>query len=183
MDGVGAPGRRRSLPTYAILIPVAAPAGTARRCGRNASSLHFTPNGDGRRVGDPLLLGMLCAIVGVISPISRLKYTSWSPPLKLEIGGYDFEGPYDEYELADLPGVYVVLDMNSDGTPRSCIDVGESGKVATRIADHDREQCWEQNTEGRRAFAVLYTGDSDDDYRRAIEGQVRLSESPPCGES
>lgn len=101
----------------------------------------------------------------------------------MEIGGYDFEGPYGENGLADRPGVYAVLDMDSNGAPRSCIDVGESGAVATRIANHDREQCWIRNTEGRRAFAVLYTDGTDDDYRKTIEGQVRLSVSPPCGES
>ena len=100
----------------------------------------------------------------------------------MEIGGYDFEGPYGESKLAGLPGVYVVLDVNNDGS-YSCIDVGESGKVDTRIANHDREQCWIRNTEGRRAFAVLYTDGTDDDYRKTIEGQVRLSVSPPCGES
>ena len=101
----------------------------------------------------------------------------------MRIGGREFEGPYGESELDDRPGVYAVLDVDRNGTPRKCIDVGESGEVATRIASHDRKQCWTRNTEGQRAFAVLYTDGTDDDYRRTVEGQVRLSVSPLCGES
>ncbi len=127
-------------------------------------------------------MGMLCTIAGVISSISRLKYTSWRPPLMLRIGSWEFEGPYNESALDDRPGIYVVLDAKNDGS-YSCIDVGESSEVATRIANHNRERCWTRNTEGRRAFAVLYTGNHGADYRRSIEQDVRGSTSPPCGES
>lgn len=100
----------------------------------------------------------------------------------MEIGNWEFEGPYGESKLADRPGVYVVLDVKNDGS-YNCIDVGESGKVATRIANHNRKRCWALNTEGQRAFAVLYTDDFDDSYRRSIEELVRLSMFLPCGES
>ena len=72
--------------------------------------------------------------------------------------------------------------MNGDGTLRSYIDVGESDKVATRIANHNRKQCWKKNSQGRRAFAVLYTDNDAYGYRRCIERDVRDSTSPPCGE-
>ena len=97
----------------------------------------------------------------------------------MKIGRWDFEGPYDENQLADRPGIYVVLDKNSGGSSYSCIDVGESDEVATRIWNHDRKQCWTRNTDGLRVFAVLYTDDDDD--RRKIERRVRELTSPPCG--
>lgn len=100
----------------------------------------------------------------------------------MEIAGREFEGPYSESQLADSPGVYVVLDVNVDSSSYRCIDVGKSDTVATRIANHGRKQCWKDNTEGRRAFAVLYTGNNGDDYRRRIEQDVRDSTSPPCGD-
>ena len=99
------------------------------------------------------------------------------------IGGWNFEATYDESDLADRPGVYVVLDVNSDGSICSYIDVGESDKVATRIANHDRKRCWTRNIRGVRAFAVLYTDDDDNDDRRGIEQSVRNAVSPPCGAS
>lgn len=100
----------------------------------------------------------------------------------MRIGRWIFEGPYGESGLADLPGVYVVLDVNGDGSSYTCIDVGESDKVATRVGNHGRAQCWSRNTRGRLAFAVLYTGTHGDDYRRGIERDVRDASFPPCGE-
>ena len=99
----------------------------------------------------------------------------------MRIGGWNFEGPYHAGRLADRPGVYVVLDVDSGGSAYSCVDVGESAEVAARVGSHDRERCWTRHIRGRRAFAVMYTDGRDDDYRRRIEQSVRAATSPPCG--
>ena len=99
----------------------------------------------------------------------------------LRLGNWNFEGPYTTSRLADRPGVYAVLDVHNNGASYTCIDVGESDEVATRVGNHRRTGCWKRHTRGQRAFAVLYTDGCNDDYRRLVEQDVRRSVSPPCG--
>lgn len=101
----------------------------------------------------------------------------------LNLGGYDLEGPYSQSGLVNLPGVYVVLDIGRDNQIVGYIDVGESHQVRARVDGHDRAQCWNKNTSGTRAFAVLYTRNDDGGHRRrAIEQYLRVSLSPLCGD-
>lgn len=98
----------------------------------------------------------------------------------MEIGTWNFGGPYSSGHLRDEPGVYVVLDIYNGTTVY--IDVGETSKVATRVSGHEREECWKLHIRGRRAFAVLYTDNHSVNYRKQIEQDVRLLTYPVCGE-
>lgn len=100
----------------------------------------------------------------------------------LNLGGYALEGPCGQGDLANRPGVYVVLDTDTYNQITGYIDVGESDLVRARVDSHDRVQCWNKNTSGTRAFAVMYTENFGEDYRRSIEQNLRDSLSPPCGD-
>lgn len=100
----------------------------------------------------------------------------------MNLGGYALNDPCGQSGLANLPGVYVVLDINRYGQITACIDVGESTQVRARVDNHGRVQCWDENTHGARAFAVLYTKEGEGNRRRAIEQDLRDSLSPLCGD-
>lgn len=96
------------------------------------------------------------------------------------INGYSFEGPFfTSNQILDLPGVYVILTQTSPNN-FTVIDVGESGSLQTRIENHDRQGCWNLNSVGDLAAAVLYTTGSDE-ARRSIENNIRATYSPVCG--
>ena len=96
----------------------------------------------------------------------------------MKIAGYDFEGPFfDPHTVKELPGVYVVLNLQ-------VLDVGESGGgsqgLSRRLRRHSRKPCWEEHQgKGRLAFAVLYEPDADE--RQRIEQELRAALQPPCG--
>ena len=101
----------------------------------------------------------------------------------LDVAGVHFWGPYYRAdELFDAPGVYVVLDVRRSRRGRikyGCVDVGISTSVRSRVGGHNRGQCWDLYTEGDRAFAVLYVGDTV--YMKIIEEWARTWLTPPCG--
>lgn len=100
----------------------------------------------------------------------------------IRIEGYDFEGPYTTTnELRDEAGVYVILDWRSDKRWH-VIDVGESSGVKTRVENHDRKGCWTRHQQGVLGVAVYYTSGWTADQRRILEGRIRDSYNPPCGE-
>jgi len=101
--------------------------------------------------------------------------------MTITIAGYQFEGTYNyTWYLRDQSGVYVILTPNSSGN-YSVLDAGESGKVKTRVENHDREPCWKRNSNGRAIrYAVYYV--SGEWQRKAIEQKVRQTYNPPCGD-
>ena len=94
-----------------------------------------------------------------------------------------FEGPYAAVGyLLDESGVYAVLDRPRDELRYRVIDIGESDRIRSRVAYHDRRWCWDLHAKGRRAFAALYVNDSDGGrQRRRIEQYIRKSGTIPCG--
>lgn len=98
----------------------------------------------------------------------------------IQISGLPFDGPFSSADaLRDAPGVYAILDTRSTGT--HVIDVGESEAVRTRVANHDRSDCWSRHRQGRLGVAVRYTS-GPAAGRRALEQRVREEYGPPCGD-
>ncbi len=94
--------------------------------------------------------------------------------MSINISGYEFDGPFeDTSKLKDQSGVYVIL--TSDNT---VVDVGESGEVKTRVQNHDRQACWNNN--GGTRVAVLYV--DGESARKKIADEVRDQYNPPCGD-
>jgi len=96
-----------------------------------------------------------------------------------EIGGYIFEGPFDTpLELADHPGVYVILDVT--GSDRRVIDVGEASAVKSRVKYHERKVCWVQRCRGTLMVAAHYTHPAQPAARRQIKDALIKGFDPPC---
>lgn len=106
--------------------------------------------------------------------------------MTMRISGYEFEGPYsiDTTVIpADRAAVYVIICTSSDGK-HYVKDVGESGEIGVRIANHDRRPCWERNCDGS-LYVYLHYVPSSEGYtpadRRKLESEIRNEHNPPCG--
>lgn len=104
----------------------------------------------------------------------------------LKIFGIEFEGPFN-IETANIPpnraAVYLIICKASDGK-NYIIDVGESGEVGVRIANHDRRPCWERNCNGSLSVFICYMPSSEGftpNDRRYLEEKIRKEYNPPCG--
>jgi len=95
----------------------------------------------------------------------------------INIGGYQFEGPYRELitNFKEVAAVYVILDKESN-----FIDVGETDQLKTRLATHERRDCWKRNC-GKDIYVAAYL-ESDGEERLRIEKKIRDSYNFPCGE-
>lgn len=92
----------------------------------------------------------------------------------MEIEGVKFAGPYEEKDLQDRPGVYVVLDETGhDGklyhTP---IYVGEAKRMDMEVYNNPERECWEENSSGMIVFAVLYMDGLNVAHRRRVEAEI-----------
>ncbi len=100
------------------------------------------------------------------------------------VGSRVFQGPFQGAgETADEAGVYVVV-CNEPNGGLFLVDVGESDQVRTRLAGHDRKDCWARVCAARYQapqFGVLYTRRISQNYRRSIEREIRQEYQPPCG--
>lgn len=81
----------------------------------------------------------------------------------IEIGGYEFEGPYtDTRQLQMRSGIYVIVDV-LNGEARCILDIGTSGQIEERLGGyHDRQSCWQENKQGEIGYCVKYTSGSTD---------------------
>ncbi len=101
--------------------------------------------------------------------------------MAIQIGRFEFEGPFlSPDRLEDRAGVYAVL--TSNGGVYNPVDVGESAQVKTRVAGHDRADCWLRHAISGLAVAVLYTPGLQQAGRRRIEQELRQQFAWPCGE-
>ena len=101
--------------------------------------------------------------------------------MSITVGNYSFDGPYNNTEsLLDNSGVYVIHCLRDERY--YVMDVGESAQVKTRVENHDRTDCWQQNCNGVLKFAVYYTPNLQSAGRMAIEQEIRSQYNPPCGE-
>lgn len=119
----------------------------------------------------------------------------------IDIGGYEFEGPYTDTEpLKRKSGVYIIVDL-VDGDPRCVLDIGTSSQIRKRLSGyHDRQDCWREHKQGKIGYCVKYTKGSTDinayDYappavrksddetrkeRLIIEDELFWKYDVPCG--
>lgn len=82
--------------------------------------------------------------------------------------------------LPDSGGVYVIVDLI--GYQFTVIDCGESGQLRTRLSNHDRAPSWRRHARGLLAVAVRLTSGWTAQQRRTLEGRIRSTYQPPCGE-
>jgi hypothetical protein len=95
--------------------------------------------------------------------------------------GAGWRGPYpSKFELADLPGLYAVIDVSPTST--RLLDLGQSDSVGRRMRTHDRQVCWERQRIGIVQFAVNYMPGSSEKDRLYREALARLAFEPVCGE-
>lgn len=101
--------------------------------------------------------------------------------MSLTIGKHAFEGPFsDTDDLKESSGIYVIVDER-DGKYFP-IDCGESANVKSRIDNHDRKDCWSNNSKGSLKVVVKYTHRIQSTGRVLIEQEIRSEFSFPCGE-
>lgn len=99
--------------------------------------------------------------------------------MSIQIGKYNFDGPHGNTNwLHPQSGVYVIF-SKSGGNSWSVVDIGESQSVRERVANHDRQPCWQRHGHRELAAAALYV---DERQRMAIEKELRIHYNPPCGD-
>lgn len=90
-----------------------------------------------------------------------------------------FQGPFAyTSQLLDQSGVYAITTPLRDGS-HFVLDIGESHKVRTRIANHDRAGQWNLAANNGPIYcSVLYCNELT---RMQLEDHLRDSFNPPCG--
>lgn len=92
-------------------------------------------------------------------------------------GVYDFDGPFiSPHSLKEDSGVYVILDLQSDGY--HLLDSGGAENVREQVMTHGRKACWEENRRGTIHYAAYY---GDESARKRMERIVRENYDIPCG--
>lgn len=88
--------------------------------------------------------------------------------------GYQFEGPYNitASNFNEAAGIYLIADNNG-----KVVDVGETDQLATRIANHERKNCWDRND----ASILWFHGESNQQSRIIKEKKLRIHFDPACG--
>jgi hypothetical protein len=117
--------------------------------------------------------------------------------MSINIGGYDFEGPFnDPDEIKKEIGVYVVICL-VDGLPHCILDIGTSeggtptrgisrvvtktGNLKHRLRTHKRRNCWDEKKHGEIGYAVRYIQNTDE--RLAVEKELQWKFNYPCGDN
>ena len=95
----------------------------------------------------------------------------------MNIGGYDFSGPFDPDKgfTTDFAAVYAII----DDKPK-VIDVGQTNNINDRFPNHERKPCWLRNKDGK-IYLYIYKENSEA-RRLKIELEIRGKYNPPCGE-
>jgi len=93
------------------------------------------------------------------------------------IGGYIFDGPYSiDTNFNEVAGVYVIFTLSN-----SWLDVGETDKLKSRVANHERKPCW-KNHAGGNQIKLAFLHEKNQNRRLEIESALRSSLNPPCGD-
>lgn len=97
------------------------------------------------------------------------------------LGAHRFDGPYTHTsQLPAASGVYLITTLPHIGPTNqyTIIDVGESGNIQNRIANHDRSPQWKSHEQnGVHAWVLLGT----EAQRMLIERAHRIAYNPICG--
>ena len=92
--------------------------------------------------------------------------------------GVQFESyPLETTKFIEVPGVYVI------STSQKWIDVGETDKLASRLANHERKPCWERNSNNLTLWVNFKRIDGQQE-RLDLEAKLRdnLNPSSTCGD-
>jgi len=103
----------------------------------------------------------------------------------MDIGNYDFEGPYqlDNWNPPSRAGVYCILHRNSNNNYN--VDyVGESENLSERGFpwSHHRSDCWIQSAGSKSNvyIAIHYMPYSTQQQRTAVESELIRAYTPGC---
>lgn len=100
--------------------------------------------------------------------------------MTITIGNVSFEGPFgDSSQLQPRSGVYAILGRPAAGGNWIVVDVGESGDVRARVANHDRKPQWQRSGHQTLGVAAFYC---DATTRTVIEQKLRGQYNPVCGD-
>lgn len=99
--------------------------------------------------------------------------------MMLDLAGFDAEGPFfDVTEIRNASGVYAIVGAESrTSMDWDVIDVGESGRMRSRLRNHDRAACWSTYGYKAQGIAVIYT---DKERRECLERILCRAYEPPC---
>lgn len=90
--------------------------------------------------------------------------------------GIQFESyPLETTNFNEVSGVYVI------STSQKWIDVGETDKLASRLANHERIPCWKRNSNSLTLW-VNFKQIGNQQERLDLETKLRNSLNPTCGE-
>ncbi len=103
----------------------------------------------------------------------------------MQIGNYDFEGPYllEDYPSIDRAAVYAILCKNNSNR-YYVIYIGETGQLGTRLPTHHKKECWHRHCQNDLYVAIFWTPSSDyspEDRRRIEEELINIYE-PVCND-
>jgi hypothetical protein len=100
--------------------------------------------------------------------------------MSVTIGNLSFEGPFaGPGQLLARSGVYAILGRGAGGGNWIVVDVGESGDVQDRVANHDRKNRWARCGHATLGVAAYYC---DAVIRMQVERQLRQQYNPACGD-
>jgi len=105
-------------------------------------------------------------------------------PTDVPIGAYTFKCvPLSEASFTDISAVYVVLSVAPSGET-IVLDVGHSGDSWRGIDGKDRVKCWyKHGSKGAIWVGVYPTPSIYTAYERLrVEGELRQTYQPPCGQ-
>lgn len=101
------------------------------------------------------------------------------------IGGYPFVCVrLSEADSSDVAAVYVILCVAATGS-WTVLDLGQTGRLGSRIDEHEREECWHRNCPSGNIWVCVYRMPSDrysEADRVRVETELREKYNPPCGE-
>jgi hypothetical protein len=99
--------------------------------------------------------------------------------MSITVGNYSFEGPFPNTgPLRNQSGVYAILTLCPSTSKYTVVDIGESGSVRDRVANHDRTMQWNRVNKGTLHVAAYYC---DEECRIQLESTLRLQFAPACG--
>jgi hypothetical protein len=98
--------------------------------------------------------------------------------MTITIGNLSFDGPFaGASQLQARSGVYAILGRG--GGNWNVVDIGESGDVQDRVANHDRRVQWQATAHTTFGVAAFYC---DAATRMKVEQQLRQQYNPVCGD-
>lgn len=101
---------------------------------------------------------------------------------QIKLLGYAFDGPFTlQDQLPREGGVYAAMELRTDKLWYP-LDIGQTECFADRLPNHDRIPQWRRQLNGHFGLWLLALPMAGLATRLAIEGALRRSYNPPCGQ-